>query len=317
MGHRTINNYKFAVKLQIDQMMRNRNFRGRNDVVERGSITKSQKGNKAFDERKVGECFSGKHTDNVPKETHVVSVMTPKPLETRAEVRDEKGDRLPQHPIERQNGLAARNKNPHRDQAINRKTRETRVTFHADSNSVKIRPVDSGILPCVRTTSLKRLCTWRQMTFPTCWGRRKAQQEVEERWCARISCDSKGFSNWVVYHKILIRGSLFYVNKENWYQSTPSNSRTWHQIKIRERKGPSRGIIKKCAPHERCPCAPNSEDRSHEEILHQEKCAFKTARDWRKIIASSRIRTKLRFTLLLKPGQCRRPLQRDQKHENS
>ena len=23
----------------------------------------------------------------------------------------------------------------------------------------------------------------------------------------------------------------------------------WHQIKIRERKGPSRGIIQKCAPH--------------------------------------------------------------------
>ena len=24
---------------------------------------------------------------------------------------------------------------------------------------------------------------------------------------------------------------------------------TWHQIKIRKRKGPSRGIIQKCAPH--------------------------------------------------------------------
>ena len=31
---------------------------------------------------------------------------------------------------------------------------------------------------------------------------------------------------------------------------------TLHQIKIRERKGPSRGIIQKCAPLERCPCAP-------------------------------------------------------------
>ena len=34
---------KTAVKLQIDQMMRNRNFEARNDVVERGSVTKSQK----------------------------------------------------------------------------------------------------------------------------------------------------------------------------------------------------------------------------------------------------------------------------------
>ena len=81
--------------------------------------------------------FSGKHMDNVPKETHVVSVMTFQPLETRAKVRDEKGDRLLQHPIRRQNRLTARNRNPHRDHAINRKTRKTRVKFHADSNSGK------------------------------------------------------------------------------------------------------------------------------------------------------------------------------------
>ena len=31
---------------------------------------------------------------------------------------------------------------------------------------------------------------------------------------------------------------------------------TRHRIKIREGKGPSRGIIQKCAPHERSPCAP-------------------------------------------------------------
>ena len=44
----------------------------------------------------------------------VVSVMT-EPLETRAKVRDEKGDRLLPHPIRRQNRLTARNKHPHRD----------------------------------------------------------------------------------------------------------------------------------------------------------------------------------------------------------
>ena len=56
--------------------------------------------------------FSGKHMDNVPKETHLVSVMTLWPLETRAKV--EKGDRLLPHPIRRQNRLTARNKKPHR-----------------------------------------------------------------------------------------------------------------------------------------------------------------------------------------------------------
>ena len=44
---------KTAVKLHIDQMMRTRNFRVRSDVVERGSVTNSQKGKTAYVERKV------------------------------------------------------------------------------------------------------------------------------------------------------------------------------------------------------------------------------------------------------------------------
>ena len=54
---------------------------------------------------------------------------------------------------------------------------------------------------------------------------------------------------------------------------------TWHQIKIRERKGPSRGIIQKCEPHERSSCAPGFEERSQEETLHQESCARRVAWD--------------------------------------
>ena len=49
-----------AVKLHLDQMMRNRNFKARNDVVVSGSVIKSQKENKAYVERKVGECFQWK-----------------------------------------------------------------------------------------------------------------------------------------------------------------------------------------------------------------------------------------------------------------
>ena len=64
---------KTSVKLHIDQMMRTRNFRVWSEVVERGSV--SQKGKKAYVERKVG-VFSGRHIDNVRKETHAVSVMT-------------------------------------------------------------------------------------------------------------------------------------------------------------------------------------------------------------------------------------------------
>ena len=55
--------------------------------------------------------------------------------------------------------------------------------------------------------------------------------------------------------------------------------RTWHQIKILERNGLSRGIIHKCEPHERSPCAPSFEERTPEETLLQERCARTVAWD--------------------------------------
>ena len=54
--------------------------------------------------------------------------------------------------------------------------------FHVDSNSVEIRHVTSGTLPCVWITSLKRLCTWRQMPFPTCWGRSRRRLVRKNQW---------------------------------------------------------------------------------------------------------------------------------------
>ena len=58
---------------------------------------------------------------------------------------------------------------------------------------------------------------------------------------------------------------------------------TWHQRKIRERKGPLRGIIPKCEPHERSPCSPKFGEISHEDTLHQERCARKVAVDSAKL----------------------------------
>ena len=59
---------------------------------------------------------------------------------------------------------------------------------------------------------------------------------------------------------------------------------TWHQIKIRERKGPSDGLIQKCEPRERSLCAPKFEERSHVENLRQEGCARRAAWDLSKNI---------------------------------
>ena len=53
---------------------------------------------------------------------------------------------------------------------------------------------------------------------------------------------------------------------------------TWHQVKIRKRKGPSQGIIQKCAPHERSLCASKFGEKSHGETL-QERCARRDAWD--------------------------------------
>ena len=132
--------------------------------------------------------------DNVPKETHVVSVMTHKTLGTEDKVRDEKDDRLLLHPIRRQkkNRLTARDKNPHRDQAVNRKTHWTRVKFLADSSSVKIRHVNSGILQCVRITSLKKDVSMATRAISDILRQKETQQKVEERRCERISCDVEG-----------------------------------------------------------------------------------------------------------------------------
>ena len=57
------------------------------------------------------------------------------------------------------------------------------------------------------------------------------------------------------------------------------SGRTWYEIRIRERKGPSRGVIQKGEPHERNPCAPNFEERTLEETSRQEDCARKAAWD--------------------------------------
>ena len=48
---------------------------------------------------------------------------------------------------------------------------------------------------------------------------------------------------------------------------------TWHQIKIRERKGPTRGIVRKCEPHERSPCALEFAETTQDETLLQESHA--------------------------------------------
>ena len=57
------------------------------------------------------------------------------------------------------------------------------------------------------------------------------------------------------------------------------SGRTLYEIRIRERKGPSRGVIKKGEPHDRTPCAPKFEEGTPEETSRQEDRARKAAWD--------------------------------------
>ena len=129
----------------------------------------------------------------------------------------------------------------------------------------------------------KKMCTWRQMQCPTCWGRKKkARQKVEEKWCKKISC----YVERVYTIGLCISSFLSEkILREPRKLGSKHSKSIWHKInKILGNKEPSRGIIQKCAPHERSPCAPNLGERSHEETLHQEGCARRAAWDLAEII---------------------------------
>ena len=74
------------VRRHDDQTMKTQNFRARNKIVERGAVTKSQKGRKASVERKVGEC----HQWTVIGQCRKGDPAMIERLETDA-IRDEKG----------------------------------------------------------------------------------------------------------------------------------------------------------------------------------------------------------------------------------
>ena len=79
------------------------------------------------------------------------------------------------------------------------------------------------------------MCTWRQMPFPTCWDRRKAQQRSQRKDVQKNQLRYwRSLCNWVVCLKVLVRENLFYVNKESWDQNAPSNSPKASDTKIKK-----------------------------------------------------------------------------------
>ena len=258
--------------------MRNRNFRAWNDVAERGSVTKNQKGEKAYVERKVGQCFQWKAQGRSSKGDSCSFSHEPQACgnKGRKGQRKKKDDRLLLHLFQSQNRLTAK--------ATTRKAPCIKgVKFHAETHSVKIRHVSSGIIPCVRTTSLQEVVSHCDKNAVSDMLR---QKESPTR--SRRKGGAKGSVAILKESLPLCCVSQYYYSRKsiprepgNWEQNTPSHSpkAPGTKLKILERKGPSRGIIHKCAPHERSPCAPE-----FEETLHQERCAREAAWDLAKNI---------------------------------
>ena len=65
------------------------------------------------------------------------------------------------------------------------------------------------------------------------------------------------------------------------------------------------------------PCAPKFEERTQDEPWNKKDAPEEKHWTWRKMSFSPEIRIKLRFIVLLKPGQCQRPLQNLQRNEIS
>ena len=138
---------KTSVKLHIDQMMRTRNFRVRNDVVREEQSQRVKKQRKPTLRGKWWSVFSGRHMDNVRKETHVALVMTDLWKETSAVARDEEDEKAK---------TDGEGENPQEHQATEMKALQTkRAKFRAVTKNCKSRHVVFGILPCVKTTSLR------------------------------------------------------------------------------------------------------------------------------------------------------------------
>ena len=163
---------KRAVKLHIDQMMRTRKFRVRSDVVEGGSVTRSQKGKPTM--RGKWECFQECSRGDSCSFSHE-GRSSSLPSHSKAKQTDGEGQKSSQ-------GSGSKHEN-----SLDKS--EIPCRFKLCKNpSCKFwhLPV------CLGCRSEKGCVHGDKCHFRHVEGRRKAQQKVKERWCKRTSCDIVG-----------------------------------------------------------------------------------------------------------------------------
>ena len=198
--------------------------------------------------------------DNVPKETHVVSVMTHWLLETVAKVRGKKG----------------RSSSP----ASNSKAKQTDGEGQQSSNescNEEESSLEKSEIPCrfkfCKNLSCKfwhpPLCQNYNSEEGCTYGDKCRFRHVEAEEKPSKKSKKGGAKGSVAISKESIQVGCVSLDsyprkfilreQERWgsKHTVKISKGTWHHIKIGEKKkGPSRGIIQKCAPHDRSPCAP-------------------------------------------------------------
>ena len=147
---------KIAVRRHVDQQMRTRNFRARNEIFERGAATKTpKKGRGAVVERKVGECFQWQAIGQCSRGYSCSSSHAQ--ASERDAARDKKNRRPLPH-LKRRHRLTK--SYPQKVQATEARPlvdQEAEIRAEISSKeSARTRHVIIGTLPCVLITSMKQ-----------------------------------------------------------------------------------------------------------------------------------------------------------------
>ena len=247
-----------------------------------------------------GKCesvFSGMHMDNVQKETHSCSFSHDKLVQgdmCGGQRRKGRSSSPAPNTKAKTDEWEKKTSKKHQEtetKALQTKRRELVKTCKNPSWKCWHRPVCYNFKFEIGCT-FGRTCFFREAD-------EKPSKKVKEGWYERISCIIEG----VFLVGLCISRFLSERVFSAWKRTLGIKTRVKFSkgnLAPSENSGKKVSIarIPKCAPHERGPCAPKFEERSHEETLHQEGCARSAAWDLANILTSTRMRTKLRSFLL-------------------
>ena len=189
---------KTSVTLHTDQIMRTRNFRFGKMLWKEDQLPRVKKETEPMLRGKWKSVFCGRHMDNVPKETH-----------------GRKG---------RSGQTSSKGSGSKQESSVDKCEIPCRFNFCWIPSCKFWHPS-----VCLNYKSGKRLCTWQQMSFPTCWGRRKAWR------CKRISCHTEGiYPIGLCISRFLSENSILCeFGKLGTKHTVKFPTGTWHQTKIR------------------------------------------------------------------------------------